>query len=284
MKLKGILLLAVVLGITYNLDAQRWKAKRYEVVIGMGSTNIFGDIGGGASRENLMGIKDIKLATTRPALLFNARYRISPRVATKFSFIYGYGYGNDKTGPNPWRGYKFNSQIFEPGVFFEYYILTEDNRISSSAMYYHRGMASNYTRLGLYIYSGLAGAMVFNPNYIPSSPPVNPATDQPVNLSLESFKSFSFNPVVPAGIGLKYLINPDMLLGFEFSGRYSLTDYIDGYKYNNPKANKSNDIYYFTTFSVIYRIKNDRYNVPLFMQPLLQRKVGKSKGPLNPPK
>jgi hypothetical protein len=285
MRFKVAFLFVCLFLVVEYVDAQRWKAKRYEVAVGLGSTHIFGDIGGGADRSNLMGIKDIRLDATRPSLAFNFRYKLSPKFASKFAFTYGYGYGSDDTGPDPWRGYKFNTQILEPSLQMEYYLIAEDTKFGSMAMYYHKGMASNYSRLGIYLFAGVGGAFCLNPKYIPSSAPINPATGQSINTSKEEFKVASMNPVIPGGIGVKLLVNPNMMVGFEFGGRYSFSDLIDGYNFLDSKANKSKDIYYFTTFSLIYRLKNDRYNVPMFLKPLLLKRGGKVRsGPLNPPK
>jgi hypothetical protein len=256
---------------TFNLDAQRWKTKRYEAGVGIGTTHIFGDIGGGANSKNWMGLKDIRLDATRPSLDLKIRYRLSDQFATKFSFFYGYGFGSDKgsyhNDSDPPRDMSFNRHILEPSLQLEYYFFTEDQRLSSAAMYYRRGMGSNYTRLGLYLFTGIGSATTFG-----KITKNNPAYQ--FNPEKESIKNSSSTLVIPAGIGVKYMLNPDITLGFELGGRYCFSDYIDGYNPFGYSANKGKDIYYLTSFSAIYKLKNDRNNVPLIIKNLFNRGSG----------
>jgi hypothetical protein len=57
-----ILLLTFIVSFT---DAQIWKLKRYEVVVGLGPSFFFGDIGGYSQTKNILGIRDITLQQTR---------------------------------------------------------------------------------------------------------------------------------------------------------------------------------------------------------------------------
>ncbi|MFN8207802.1 MAG: DUF6089 family protein [Bacteroidales bacterium] len=254
---------------SFNLDAQRWKTKRYEAGAGIGTTHIFGDIGGGATEKNWMGLKDLRLDATRPSLDLLFRYRISNSFATKFSLFYGYGFGADEgsfhNDSDPPRDLSFTRHIIEPSLQLEYYILTEDKRLSSSAMYYRRGMGGAFTRLGLYLFTGIGSSTNFG-----KVTKNNPA--YPFNPEKETIKNASSTLVIPGGIGVKYMLNTDITLGFELGGRYTFSDYIDGYNAFGYAANEGRDIYYFTSFSAVYKLKNDRNNIPLFVKSLFTRR------------
>jgi hypothetical protein len=256
---------------SFTVNAQRWKTKRYEAGVGIGTTHIFGDIGGGVNEKNWMGLKDIRLDATRPSFDIKFRYRLSNNFATKLSLFYGFGYGADEgsfhnEGNIP-RDLSFNRHILEPSLQFEYYFLTEDQRLSSTAMYYRRGMGSNYTRVGLYIFTGVGSAI--NYGKVTKN---NPAF--PFNPEKETIKDLSNSLVIPAGIGVKYMINPDITLGFELGGRYCFSDYIDGYNPFGYSANEGLDIYYLTSFSAVYKLKNDRNNIPLIFKSLFTKGPG----------
>jgi hypothetical protein len=62
MKLQYILLPLLLLFIFSNGSmAQKWKLKRYEGIVGIGTAHYFGDIGGTADETNLFGLKDVAL-------------------------------------------------------------------------------------------------------------------------------------------------------------------------------------------------------------------------------
>jgi len=71
-----------------------------------------------------------------------------------------------------------------------------------------------------------------------------------------------FAAVIPAGIGANYLASPNYNLGFEIGGRYCSSDYLDGI---SPQYSKSNDVYYFLTFTITYKIPTKTNGVPLFL-------------------
>jgi len=236
------------------VNAQRWKLIRYEAIVGVGTTNVFGDIGGGASRSNLFGIKDIRFDATRPSFTLGLRYKFYQNLAGRFTLTYGLGSGTDAGAVNENRGFTFTTHIIEPSAVFEYYFIPEEKRERTSAMYNRRGMLNNYSRLGAYVFGGIAGCY-FSPHITGT---------ENVNQSYISGYSH-ITAAIPAGVGVKYIIDEDWMVGFELGGRLALSDFIDGYNPDIP-ANKALDIYYFSTFSAIYRIKNDRDNIPTFLR------------------
>lgn len=260
MKAKSILFF-IILFISGHVHGQRWKLSRYEVHFGIGSTNVYGDIGGTDSKDNLYGLKDIRISETRYSLYLATSYKIRQDMALKFNLIYGRGYSNDLNSKNEGRGYSFNTSIFEPSLEYEYYFLKEERRLRGENLFNRRRMVNNYSVLGAYVFTGIGGALFWprvtvNSNY-------NPAK--------ETISGYSkFTPVIPIGIGLKYSIDKSWSVGFEFGKRFAFTDYLDGI---STIYSKANDTYYFGVFHAIYHLRTNWQGAPIiFGKPLYKRR------------
>lgn len=243
-KLFIMLLMLIVPMISH---AQRWKLRRYEPYIGIGTTSFYGDIGGTSSTNTAMGFKDIQLQYSRPSFVLGFRYKLESDMALKFNLVYGFVAANDAGSRNDARNYAFTSTIFEPSLQFEYYLLSEGRGLSSTALFNKRGMVNNYSRLYIYLYGGLGGVF-FDPK---------PLED------LEAVFKDDFNKfgaVFPVGLGIKYSIDANWSLGLELGRRFTTTDYIDGY---TSKFSDHKDTYYIGTFNAIYKIRTDRRGRPL---------------------
>jgi hypothetical protein len=243
----------ILMTIPLSALAQKWKLTRYEAIIGIGTTNYFGDIGGSADKNSWFGIKDISLLRTRASLYAAARYKIEHDKAIKLSVTFGWLNGTDKGSKNASRNYSFNSFISEQTLQFEYSFLAEDRRRYSFALFNRRGMMNNYSKINVYGFLGVGGLFC-----IPSFKGIL------VNPESEIVQKTSFyTGVIPAGIGLKLIYNNRYALGFEFGGRYVFSDVIDGLTSSYSKAK---DIYYFGVFNLVYRIKTDRKGRPIIFR------------------
>lgn len=232
-------------------EAQRWKLRRYEALVGVGFCNYFGDIGGAATEENWFGIKDLSIKHTRPSFYVGARYKIRPNVSVKLNLMYGYIAGDD-AGSSHDRGFSFSSRLFEPSIQAEYSLISEEQRKRSGALYNRRGMMNNYSQISLYLYAGIGG--VFH--------------NTKVNEAMEAFPRYDpqhskSGILFPAGLGLKYVINQSWSIGAEFGARFALTDYLDGY---TSPFSKRNDLYYFGHIHGIYRIKTSKDGYPILFR------------------
>lgn len=253
MKLKGILVI-VLMSITLTGFSQRWKLKRYEVSFGIGSTNIYGDIGGTADANNLYGLKDIRINETRYAIYAGARYKIQKDWALKFNLIYGQGVGDDANSKNAeYRGYTFKTSIIEPSFQLEYSFLSEERKISSAKLYSRKGMVNTFTIFSAYGFAGVGG-VIFNPKLdLHGKTPA----------SVETISGYGkFSVAFPIGLGVKYAIDKNWSLGFEFGRRFCLSDYVDGI---HTTFSKANDTYYFGLFQAIYKLNTDRRGIPEFL-------------------
>lgn len=245
-------LLLLLLCLPLTADAQKWKLRRYEALFGVGTSNYFGDIGGSADADNLWGIKDIKIRSTRPSFYLGARYKIRANVAVKMNLMYGFIAGDDEGSKNTDRGFKFYSHIFEPSFQAEYSIISEEQRRRSGAMFNKRGMMNNYSQFNVYLYAGIGGLFY--------SPVENEALKSGVYYE-PGYKKYGIS--FPAGIGAKYVISQSWSIGAEFGVRWTTTDYLDAY---TSRYSTANDLYYFTHVHGIYRIRTDRSGYPVLFR------------------
>jgi hypothetical protein len=237
-KLKYCLLLILIF-LPLLSFSQRWKLQRLEVAGGIGSVNYFGDIGGAASENNLLGLKDLTIKYTRPNLNFAARYRITERYNVKTNLVFGYIEDSDENSKNASRNYSFSSSIFELSAQFEYNIIPERRPRTYSVMSLRDGLRTFNRRWNFYVFAGLGG-IYFNPK---------PLGDLEGDERFTDDKHFSM--VFPFGLGLKYPLNSLIYVGFEVGGRWSTSDYLDGL---TTQYSEANDIYYFTLLNVILKI------------------------------
>jgi OmpA-OmpF porin, OOP family len=244
------LLFIVALILPQSLMAQRWKMLRYEVGAGVGATQIFGDIGGTADEKNLFGLKDISFNESRLAYGAHARYKLNTQFSIKANLNGGFAKGSDAGSRND-RGRSYKATFFEFSGQFEYYLLTEEPKQRSSAMYSKKGMLNNYSSLSLYGFLGIGvNYSMLKHNYSSILP-------------VDSYKSSNVAPVIPLGIGVKYVIDERWFIGAELGYRWTFSDYIDGYK--QIESSKHNDVYYFLLFTANYRIKTTKRNIPAFI-------------------
>lgn len=240
-------LLVVIFG-TASGFAQKWKLSRHEVHFGIGTINVFGDIGGTASTNNMWGLKDIRLNETGISLYGGARYKLSPKMALKMNLIYGIAKGSDVGSRNEERAFSYKTSIFEPSIQYEYYFLKEDRENRGASLYNRRGQINNFNILAAYGFIGLGGVML--------KPEFSYSGRQP-NDAIEKTDGYgSFSAAIPVGVGIKTTINKNWAFGIEIGRRIVFSDYLDGF---STSFSTHNDTYYFGMLHAIYRLESDRY-------------------------
>jgi len=217
---KKVSFLVVFLFMLFQLHGQQYQFDRYEAVVGLGTTTIFGDIGG---------------LSTRTALSLGIRYTIENRISVKGSLDLGWGYGTDKGSQNENRGYSYNTFLLEPSVQAEFYFFR-----SRGTGYNRKGYRLEVPRLGIYGFIGV-GVLYFKAS--PGGELQNDFEDDFRNVAL----------IFPAGIGFQVGIARNLMVGIELGGRYAQTDYIDGYTSDNSK---SLDVYYMILLNASYRFSS----------------------------
>jgi len=277
--MKGLglsILLVFAFFFTMNVDAQRWKARRYEAIVGIGSANQYGDIGGAMTEQNWYGLKDIQLAKTRPSLALGVRYKLNGLMAVKANFYTGFLAGSDVGSKNEGtRDYSFKASIYEYSGQFEYYVFSEVRGLSSGALYNKKGMVNDLLNINIYLFAGF-GTVNSNAKVTDYSTANEGNNDQFKRYDSKGYLiddlycTTTSRPnsamVFPFGVGVKYIWSKDWSFGAEFGRRYTTFDYLDGYSAYNPELkidNRSNDVYDFMSFSLVYRLPTDRRGLPV---------------------
>ncbi len=263
-----ILMLLLAFCLMSSAYSQKWKLTRYELHFGIGTTNVYSDIGGSIDKNNWWGIKDIRIKETRPSFYGGTRFKLKNNQSIKLNLILGFGTGSDVGSKNAIRNHSYTTTIFEPSVQYEYYFIAEDRRNRPSNLYNRSGMLNNFTNKGLYVFAGLGGVL-FYPKYIQGTPigtdiEIEAAKQQYPNEITSGYSHFSV--VIPVGVGFKYSVDKYWSIGIEFGRRFSFSDFLDGF--NAPAYSQSNDTYYFGVIHAIYKLKTDRKGVPAFLRRL----------------
>jgi hypothetical protein len=251
-----ITITAAIIAFNSFIFAQNWKMNRYEAHFGIGTTNIFGDIGGTASANNLYGLKDIKIKETGFSLYGGIRFRIQSDMCLKLNLIYGQPSKiEDIDSKNADRQFSFKTTIFEPSVQYEYYFLPEYRNFGIKRLYNRRRMINNFSILSMYGFAGVGG-LLFNPKLTYGGrPPLE---------GIEFVDNYGkFTIVVPLGLGMKFAYDKFWSFGFEFGRRFTFSDYIDGF---SSTFSKNKDTYYFGVLHAIYKLETDRYGRPLLFK------------------
>jgi hypothetical protein len=244
------LLLVIVVSVT-DAYGQRWKLLRYQVGLGIGTAQIFGDIGGSADENNWFGLKDIRFQETGFLFGANARYKVDTRVSVKANFNMGLTSASDAGTKND-RGRSYKATLIEFSGQYEYYFITEEPKQKSAAMFNRRGMINNYSSFSAYAFVGL-GATFSKLKH-----------DVGTSLAIyDNYKATNLAPVIPFGVGAKFVIDEKWFIGSEFGYRWSANDYVEGY--SQIEGSKYNDLYYFLLFSVNRRLKTSRRGFPAFI-------------------
>jgi len=241
-----------VLLLVIPATAQQWKLKRIEGVLGIGTTNVYSDLGGAPNASSLLFIKDITFRSTRPSIYGGIRYRVNPRTSVKTSFIYGFSKTSDFEGSrNEARSFSSVTQLFELSANYEYYLIPEFKIMRSAAMFNRRGMINDYSRLGLYVFTGLAGTMFWPELDLPDARPGDEYRDK-----------MGITGAVPVGAGFKVIISDKWMLGYEIGYRQSFSDFLDGFK--SPWS-KRWDGYWISSINLVFRIPTSRRGIPIFL-------------------
>jgi len=246
---RSVLVIILFYLIAGTSEAQLWKQTRVESVFGIGTSQFFGDIGGFSKTENILGFKDISFRQTRFNINAGLKYKILRDLNVRLNLTYGMLHATDKRGSNELRGMEARTSIFEPTLIGEYYFIK--SRLENSYLF-SRGRASTKSIFGsmeFYTFTGIGG-LSYNVK----------GNDK---LVAAGQKDSGFTAVIPVGVGVNLLFKPEYNLGVEIGGRYSFSDYLEGY---TSQYSSSNDVYYFLTVTFTYKIRTTSKGMPLFLR------------------
>ncbi len=247
--MKKLIIIFVAFFITVIASGQLWKTKRYEAIAGLGIAQFFGDIGGFSQTENVLGIKDFSFLQTRFNINAGLRYRITQNFSTRLSLSSGIFHATDKRGSNEAREMAANTSFFEPALLAEYCFIKSE---MDNSYLFSKGRKTRFrtiiSSLDIYAFGGFGG-LIYNVK----------GNDELIEYGLEEG---GFTTVIPAGIGINMLIMPEYNIGLELGGRYTFSDYIDGY---TSQYSRSNDVYYFFNVTFTYKLLTGRNGLPAFL-------------------
>lgn len=225
--MRKLLLILLLCLAGQHIDAQTWRYVRNEVSFGVGASNFLGDLGG-AKGIGTHGIKDLKLAMTRPSIQIGYKYMINPGFSVKGTAIWGYLNGDDANTKNFVRNNRnlsFRSAIGEFAVLAEFYPWGE--RVTPKYKIVGVNGNESFTIMP-YFYTGV-GFTLFNPKakYNGNWVALQPLGTEGQGLAGRPDKYKRYTMCFPIGMGLKYLIDKQWSISFDLSLRYTLSDYID---------------------------------------------------------
>jgi len=228
---------------------QLWKTKRYEAVAGIGMTSFFGDIGGFSQTENILGIKDFSFLQTRFNVGASLRYRVTQDFSARLSLYSGLFHATDKRGSNEEREMAANTIFFELDLIAEYCFIKSQ---MENSYLFNKGRRTRFnsilSSLDIYAFGGIGG--------------LSYSVKGNEELVSHGMEKGGFTAVIPAGIGLNLYIMPEYNIGIELGGRYSFSDYLDGY---TSQYSRANDIYYFFNVTFTYKLLTGDNGLPAFL-------------------
>jgi hypothetical protein len=229
-------------------NSKPWKYRRWELMTGVGTAQMFGDIGGYTSGENALGLKDFSFSNLRFSLNGGMRYWISDRFATRLNLGFAGLHTSDSKGSNTGRAFESSTMLFEPSLLGEVEIIKAKYE---SMFLFGKSSRKLFSQLiytfNVYGFAGFGGA-VFK---------VSHNIDDPSLLTSDG----GFAPVFPVGIGVRMQYNTRVSFGIEWSTRFALSDYVDGY--TSPYS-KHNDMYRFFNITWCYKLRTGQHGGPVF--------------------
>lgn len=188
----------------------------WDIGVNLGFANYLGEIGGGAgpARDWIM---DMELDQTRwnPGVFI--RYRADYNLGVTLSLNHARLQGADSLTDNPQRftrNLHFRNDIYELALTGEYYFYNQPD-VGRTGRYLLDFKA--------YIFGG--AALFYN------NPKANLNGEwhalQPLNTEGLSVPYSKFQPAIPIGLGFFYTFARQHRFGWQFSWRYTFTDYID---------------------------------------------------------
>ena len=194
-------------------------AQQHEVGVGIGGFNYTGDL-----------VRDFAVRHTRPGLGLLYRYNVNNHLSLRGGLHGGWLAGSDNPPYDALaqqRDTSFSTSIGELSAVVEYHFLDWKNNI-------------RLLRWTPYFFVG-AGVSFLGPHE-------------------EQTESYSrTQPVIPFGIGFKYMVTPVWVLALEGGVRKTFTDYIDNISGGDPRLRNfeygnrhSDDWYYYIGASLSY--------------------------------
>lgn len=172
------------------------------------------------------------------------RFRISRTVNARLSFTYAMLHSTDTRGSNEGRKMESTTNLFEPALIGEYYFVK--NKYESSYLFLKgKGVQALLRSLDFYVFTGMGG-ITYNVK----------GNEKLISYGM---KSSGVSAVIPFGLGATLIYTPNLNFGLELGGRYTFTDYLDGY---TSQFSKARDVYYVLNLTITYKLKSGARGLP----------------------
>lgn len=248
--MKRYFLIILIICLSFPItQAQLWKMRRWEAMAGFGPSLFFGDIGGFSRSKNILGLRDLTFLQTRFDINGNGKFRITRDINARISMTYALMHATDERGSNEKRGLEASMSFFEPALIGEYYFIK--NLAENNYLFIRRKRSfakQLLTSLDFYAFTGVGGL-----SYKVKG------NDALINKGMETS---GFTTIVPVGLGATLIFSPNLNFGVEIGGRYSFSDYLEGY--TSEQYSKAKDVYYFFNATVTYKLKTGPHGLPSF--------------------
>jgi len=211
--------ISIILSLIFASSVAQFHKKKgplLEVNWGVGATPVIADIG---------------TFSLGPSLTAGFRYCMGDHMTLKLSVHSAIFLGDDLDTENEDRGLDYMTIMAEPSVQFEYFFFKEKKGSN------RHGKMTTKPKVRPYIFVG-GGGVYFKPQ-VDGDDLSDVTTD---------YKKFSI--ALLGGAGFLHHFQPHWLWGVELSGRYLMTDYLDGF---SPESSKSSDMYGFASINLVYR-------------------------------
>jgi len=224
---KALVLFIGLLFLSNSVTAQAWKYTRQEVQLGIGASSFFGELGG-SKGEAKHDFRDLRLSATRPAFTLSYKYILIPAVSVRGVFSAAYVSGDDASTKNLVRmnrNLSFRSGIWGLDAMIDIYPFSEN----VTRRYRIRGVSGKSSlTLSPYVSLGF-GAVFFQPKALLDGTwhKLQPLGTEGQGLAgrPDKYKRYTFT--LPLAVGIKYMVDERLSIGFELSVKYTGSDYID---------------------------------------------------------
>lgn len=223
---------------TLLLWASPAQAQIHEIGASLGATNYVGDL-----------VPTYQLNNHRIAGSLFYRYNLNHYSSLRANLLLGKLVGSDEDPYDAFaarrnRG-QFNNWVNELSVLYEYHFFD------------YKNPDKDFVRWSPYFVGGLG--MMLQHGYDAVNRGEEPVSAYAGGRKTGNFKNYQ--PVIPLGIGFKYMISPEWTLGAEWVARKTFFDYLDNtgdvkegferknFQYGNRKHN---DWYFFTGLTLSY--------------------------------
>lgn len=226
--MKKLLLFLFVLSCTSVGYAQFFNSKdhyhhnRHHFMLGIGTSNYLGELGG-SDGEPKLSILNVDMLATRTALEAAYRFNFSRSSAFRTGLYYGRIMGSDEFTGQPQRNYRnlsFTSNIFEFSLLYEFFLV----RSKSKPSYMKSSRAILNHNWDVYMFFGGA---IFRHNPKRDGVALQPLGTEGQGLpgAPDPYSLTQFS--VPLGMGASYHVTPNIAVDVQVNYRVTFTDYLD---------------------------------------------------------